>query len=216
MPTPHRRMRADDRRAQIVETAFGMVVEGGLEGFRTRDVAAKVGINTGTLHYYFPTKEDLIVAVGRQLEAGFVEGRPDAPPSAARTPLQALRREFADVAFFRTQRPQWLTVSREFATRASRDPAAAAVMERVMSGWQRSMEAVLRAGLTERVFRKNLDPRGASLLIVSALWAATVFLRLSDRDFQGLCREIERAVVESVTRKPPRVSSRRHAMSTKR
>src|SRR5947208_9570069 len=30
---------------------------------RTRDVAAKVGVNIATLHYYFPTKEKLIRGV---------------------------------------------------------------------------------------------------------------------------------------------------------
>jgi AcrR family transcriptional regulator len=188
------RLRADDRRAQIIDTAFKMIADAGLERFRTRDVAVKVGINTGTLHYYFPTKEDLILGVGEHLEAGYIQGSAaDRPP--ARTPLQALRRELADAAFFRTQRPRWLAVAREFSTRAPRDQAAAAVMERLTTGWRRSIEAVLRQGAAARVFRANLDPRGASTLIVSALWAATMFLQVSDREFRALCRELERSIV---------------------
>lgn len=41
-----------------------MIADAALEKFRTRDVAAKAGINTATLHHYFPTKEDLILAIG--------------------------------------------------------------------------------------------------------------------------------------------------------
>jgi AcrR family transcriptional regulator len=176
-----------------VEKAFATVVVTGLEGLRTREVASRAGINIATLHHYFPTKEDLILAVGHHLEAGYIQGRPRR--SVARTPLAALRQEFDDVAFFRTQRPEWLAVSREFATRASRDPAAAAVQARLMSGWERSIASVLRQGIAAGVFRQNLDPRAASLFIVRALWAGTVFLPLSDRDFKALCRELERAVV---------------------
>jgi AcrR family transcriptional regulator len=192
-PTRRRRLAADTRRAEIVESAFATVVDTGLEGLRTREVARRAGINIATLHHYFPTKEDLIVAVGRHLEAGYMQGRPRRAP--ARTPLAALHQEFHDVAFFRTQRPQWLAVSREFAARASRDSTAAAVHERLMSGWEYSVETVLRQGMKAGVFRENLDPRAASRFIVRALWAGTVFLPLSDRDFKALCRELERAIV---------------------
>ena len=200
-PTPSRRRRlaADTRRAEIVESAFATVVDTGLEGLRTREIARRAGINIATLHHYFPTKEDLITAVGRHLEAGYMQGRPRR--SLARSPLAALHQEFDDVAFFRTERPQWLAVSREFATRASRDPAAAAVHERLMSGWEHSIETVLRQGMKAGMFRKNLDPRAASRVIVRALWAGTVFLPLSDRDFKALCRELERSIVGTARRR---------------
>src|SRR5260221_66386 len=81
------------------------------------DVAASVGINPATLHHYFLTKEDLILGVGEHLEAGYIQARTADRPSSP-TPLSALRSELADAAFFRTQRPRWVAVSREFATRA--------------------------------------------------------------------------------------------------
>jgi hypothetical protein len=65
-------------------------------------------------------------------------------------------------------------------------------MERLTTGWRRSIETVLREGASTRAFRANLDPEGASLLIVSALWAATVLLRISDRELRSLCWELER------------------------
>lgn len=187
------RLVADERRTQIVEAAFARITKVGLEGLRTRDVAARVGINIATLHHYFPAKEDLIAAVGHYLEAGFVRGHPRRPATA--TPAQKLRQEFADVSYFRTERPDWLVVSREFATRAPRDAAAAALVERLTNGWQTSVELLLKEGLAAGAFRKNLDPRAASIFIVRALWAGTVLLPLSDRDFNALCRELERAVI---------------------
>jgi AcrR family transcriptional regulator len=46
-----------------VLAAFSQIAEHGFEGLRTRDVAAEVGVNIATLHYYFPTKESLIRGV---------------------------------------------------------------------------------------------------------------------------------------------------------
>src|SRR6266496_4069965 len=53
----------DDRRQALVQAAFDAIAERGFEGLRTRDVAAQVGVNIATLHYYFPTKEALIRGV---------------------------------------------------------------------------------------------------------------------------------------------------------
>jgi AcrR family transcriptional regulator len=53
----------DGRRRELVIAAYELIAESGLEELRTRDIAAKVGINISTLHYYFETKEDLIAAV---------------------------------------------------------------------------------------------------------------------------------------------------------
>src|SRR5258708_8338517 len=52
-----------DRRSALVLAAYRQIAEHGFEGLRTREVAAEVGVNIATLHYYFPTKESLIQAV---------------------------------------------------------------------------------------------------------------------------------------------------------
>src|SRR5215469_12598165 len=61
-PTP---MSKDDRRQALVQAAFNQIAERGFEGLRTREVAAEVGVNIATLHYYFPTKEALVRAMER-------------------------------------------------------------------------------------------------------------------------------------------------------
>ncbi|MCY0900444.1 MAG: TetR/AcrR family transcriptional regulator [Firmicutes bacterium] len=56
-------MRGQTTRAHIVETAYQLCAEEGLRRVRTRAVAHRAGVNIATLHYYFPTKRDLLVAV---------------------------------------------------------------------------------------------------------------------------------------------------------
>src|ERR1700716_169986 len=63
--------RGDGGREELVLAAFQAVAEKGFEGLRTREVAAQVGINPATLHYYFPTKEALIGAVLRHVNKRF-------------------------------------------------------------------------------------------------------------------------------------------------
>ena len=52
-----------DRRSALVLAAYRQIAARGFEGLRTREVAAEVGVNIATLHYYFPTKEKLIEGV---------------------------------------------------------------------------------------------------------------------------------------------------------
>src|SRR5258708_12531268 len=54
---------ADERRRSLVLAAYDLIAEKGFEDLRTRDVAARAGVNIATLHYYFASKEDLIDGV---------------------------------------------------------------------------------------------------------------------------------------------------------
>src|SRR6266581_6697785 len=112
------RLSADARRAQILDTAFSMIAKGGLESFRTGDLAERVGINNATLHYHYPTKEDLVRAVGAYLAERYAHERSPVPASGS-SAVAALRREFNDAAFYRRERPDMLAVSREFTMRAA-------------------------------------------------------------------------------------------------
>src|SRR5437773_6954831 len=52
-----------DRKTALVQAAYRAIAAEGFEGLRTRDVADEAGVNVATLHYYFPTKEQLIRGV---------------------------------------------------------------------------------------------------------------------------------------------------------
>ncbi len=58
-PTPSAE---DVRRREILDAAVAVVVERGFAAARVADVAALAGTSTGTVHYYFPTKADLLDA----------------------------------------------------------------------------------------------------------------------------------------------------------
>jgi AcrR family transcriptional regulator len=190
---PVKRLKANERRRQIIQTAFDTIAEDGFEGLRTRDVAARAGINSATLHHYFPTKEDLIEGVAAHLESLYSSER--APERAGRDDqpiaLRELRQEFADVAFVRRHRPRTWAVSREFALRAPRDDFVAKVITRLHERWRAQVERILVAGRAAGVFRRNLDPVAASSAVVGALWGSVVLLQLSEMGYDAVCREIE-------------------------
>src|SRR5688572_13008474 len=83
----------DDRRLALVAAAYQIVAEVGFEGLRTRDVAARAGVNISTLHYYFATKEMLIQGVVEYLRRLFAHTRAD-ETDTAESPRDQLRQHF--------------------------------------------------------------------------------------------------------------------------
>src|SRR5215472_16797597 len=117
------------RRKELVDIAYNLIAKKGLEGFRTRDVADGGGIDTGTLHYHFPSKEALVQAVVEHLVEDFraIRPEPSAPPKNA---LEELRYEIFDLVPRVRESPEQLLVMLDLKVRASRDPAVAEILGR--------------------------------------------------------------------------------------
>ncbi|MFO0930736.1 MAG: TetR/AcrR family transcriptional regulator [Gemmataceae bacterium] len=80
------------RREQIVEAAVAIIAEEGLHHLSLSAIEARAGMSRGQLTYYFPTKEDILLAVFDRLLAMMHE-RADCPAgeAATLTPWQRLR-----------------------------------------------------------------------------------------------------------------------------
>jgi AcrR family transcriptional regulator len=63
METAHVRFSAEDRRAQIIETATGLFARQGYEGTTTREIAEVARVNEAIIFRHFPSKEELYWAV---------------------------------------------------------------------------------------------------------------------------------------------------------
>ncbi len=51
------------RREQIVQAAIAIIAEQGLQNLSLSEIETKAGMSRGQLTYYFPTKEDILLAV---------------------------------------------------------------------------------------------------------------------------------------------------------
>ncbi len=64
----------DSYREELLNKATPLFLEHGYDGLRTRELARRLGVSTGTLYHYFPSKDALFEAVvcrqmGRDIEA---------------------------------------------------------------------------------------------------------------------------------------------------
>ncbi|TMQ54132.1 MAG: TetR/AcrR family transcriptional regulator [Candidatus Eisenbacteria bacterium] len=62
-PWPKPRLKAPDRRSQILAAALEVFAEQGFHGTPTRELARRAGVSEALVFQHFPTKEDLIRAI---------------------------------------------------------------------------------------------------------------------------------------------------------
>jgi AcrR family transcriptional regulator len=182
--TPNAR---EDRRQALVAAAFNQIAELGFEGLRTREVAAQVGVNIATLHYYFPTKEALIRGV---VEHAMDRFRSTLAPHGL--PGEQLRNHLRGVRRLLRDEPALGAVMAELSLRSARDPLLAEIMRDTNNAWDRTLRGLLRRAAQAG----HLKPEQATDDVAAALVATLSGLTLptmskatrSERAFRQLER----------------------------
>jgi AcrR family transcriptional regulator len=182
-------MRHRDRKSELVEIAYRLIVQNGLEGFRIRQVAAEAGIDNGTLHYHFPSKEALILGVVDYLMEDLKNNRAvskDSEPTA----LEELRMEFEDIRLRLHHTPEQFIVLSDLAVRSWRDPVVAKIFRKLDDGWHAHLVALLERGIQQGIFRNTLNVPLCARAMMVALRGIGYQSRLPRRKVDELLSEL--------------------------
>ena len=143
------------QRRALIRAAFDIIAQKGFEGLRTREVASRGNVNIATLHYYFPSKEDLIRGVAAFLTEEFERNGRLGPP--ANTALERVQREFVEIVETANTDPSTYIVMIELSNRAHRDPSVRQVVQEIQKNWQAFLESVLERGVAAGEFPPDLN-----------------------------------------------------------
>jgi AcrR family transcriptional regulator len=165
------------------------VANEGFEGLRTRDVAADVGVNVATLHYYFRTKEALIRAVVahamERFRTTFVPGR---------SPGAQLEAHFRGVRRLVRDEPELFAVMGELAQRSARDPAIAAILRETDETWHSTLRGLLKHAQAEGLVKPGLDPDATAALVTATFRGSFMLPSASARHLDGALRQLEKFI----------------------
>jgi len=160
--SPHTK-RGEARKETLISAAYDTIAERGFEGLRTRAVAARASLNVSTLHYYFPTKEDLVRGVAARLLREFKNAHPAS--DGEESPLRSLAREFTDQSRALAARPATYVVALELYARSLRDPLLRPIARDLLSGWEKRLGRIV----AEAARRGEIDPGTDQAATVKAL-----------------------------------------------
>src|SRR6266446_5395136 len=181
------RSRKEDRQEALVQAAFNQIAERGFEGLRTREVAAGVGLNIATLHYYFPTKEALIRGVVAHAMDRF---RSTLAPHGS--PADQLRNHLRAVRKLLRDEPEVGAVMGELALRSARDPALARIMAESYQAWHQTLRGMLRRAARAGHLAHDLDNDDVAALIMATLTSMTLPSTASADRTDRAFRQLER------------------------
>ncbi len=181
------RSHKEDRQQALVLAAFNQLAERGFEGLRTREVAAGVGLNIATLHYYFPTKEALIRGVVAHAMNRF---RSTLAPHGS--PADQLRNHLRAVRKLLRDEPEVGAVIGELALRSARDPSLARIMGEAYQAWHRTLRGMLRRAARDGHLGRELDNDDVAASIMATLTSITLpTVSSADRNDRAF-RQLER------------------------
>ena len=184
----------DERRRSLVQAAYQLIAEGGFERLRTRDVAARTGVNIATLHYYFPHKEDLIRSMVEYLLQQFMTAYLPGSPFEMKTPLEQIRGELAEMQYLLQEKPDMFIVLDELVLRSLHDPAIRQMITWLDEGWHAYLEKVIRDGIEQKLFRADLDPGSAATWLILLTKGTTLHYMTNPGaiDFDRIRADVER------------------------
>lgn len=184
------------RRRELLDAAFEVIAEQGIEGLRTRDVAARAGVNIATLHYHFGTKEALVEALEGDLDRRFRMPTGTGGDPRAHSVTEELHEHLVGAwrAFHAT--PQLSTVIQELVIRSRRDSAARARFGMRHVRWNKIVEDLLRSSTTPDKLRPDLDPALTARVVTSFIMGAVMQLEINPRafSFEAVASILERAL----------------------
>jgi AcrR family transcriptional regulator len=182
----HERSLSGEKATRIVEAMRESVAEVGIAGSTFERVAAKAGVSRGLLHYYFGTKERLVIEVLRRDSRRRMEML-DAPLESARTVDDVIDVLVAGASELAVKQPSFYAVLFELFVAGRRNAEIRRELAELYDSARRHVADALRKKEAEGVLALRFDADS----VVSYLFAATdgsIMQRFTDPsvDFRGV------------------------------
>ena len=172
-------MAGEDTKTKLLDVAQGLIQSRGYNAFSFRDLAATVGIRTASIHYHFPSKADLGVALMQRYTSELDEALREIDASGGGA---AERLEGFIELYGQTEHHQRICLCGSLA--ADRDtlpPELRDLVQRYLARSEAWAAATIAAGARDGVF--DAEPGRAAALLVASLQGGLIVARgLDARD----------------------------------
>lgn len=182
-------------REQIIHLTDHLVRDRGFNAFSFYDIARELNIKNASIHYYFPTKTDLGVALLEEHERRLARLIHTSQEKSPRAKME----DFLSI-YDTVHRHRKVCIMGALATDLRTvDPALANAARTLAANILAWVTSILKEGLTDGSFEFRETPHTKALLIISSMMASVQLARVTNtNDFT----QIRSAVIRSLTTKP--------------
>lgn len=163
---------------QIVETANALLVERGYNAFSYKNISEQIGIKTSSIHYHFPTKADLGVAIIQRHVAALDQ---TIARTSNETPITRLNKLFLYYQRLANDGKVCIVgaITSEITTLEEPVRAALLAFSNRVIDWTTS---ILEDGIDQQSFKSIANPRLKAKHIISSLMALVQIARIENDD----------------------------------
>ena len=184
-----------DKVQRIVDAMRTCIAQRGITGATFEHVSREAGVSRGLLHYYFGTKERLLIEVLRS-DAEVRIGALDQPLETAKTADEVLDVLVAGAEEILQSDPGFYVLIFELFTAGRQNPEIRAELAHVYEGSRRHVAEILRRKNEEGVLKLRFDPETTvTFMFGAADGAALQRLTDPDRDYAELLK-LERGMLQ--------------------
>jgi AcrR family transcriptional regulator len=159
------------RRGQIVEAAVAVIAERGLQNLSLSEIEKRAGMSRGQLTYYFPAKEDILLAVfDRLLELTYQRiGTPaDQPPEQA-SGWEWVQHLLATVPAKPEEGQEFHTLQYTFLSQFGQRGDFRERLARLYEEWRSNMARGLAEDFKRKPSARSVNPRALATLVQAIL-----------------------------------------------
>jgi AcrR family transcriptional regulator len=176
-----KRTTVEERRAEILDVTCQVVIERGFAATRVADVANKLGVSTGLIHYHFESKDQLLAeAFARAAQGDLVRLRAEV---AKATSAAAKLDEIFTLYSPKEAEPGWMLWIDGWGE-ALRSPTLRRISQELDVEWKQIMEDVIREGVDSGDFTCT-DARVTAWRLAALLDGLAVQLTVHDDVLTG-------------------------------
>lgn len=169
-----------ERKAQILKATCRVIAKRGARDFRLTDVARDAGLSSGTIHYYFETKHDVMRAAFEHNFRASLARRAELLNSEA-DPLTLLFRVVDSYLPHDDTRTEAWRVWAELWSDGLHDPELQELNESIYGDWRRIVAGLIRDAQDQGLVVAE-DPVGLANIIVAMIDGMAIQVLLGSRN----------------------------------
>lgn len=162
-------------RQAIIDASFSVIAEHKISGTNLRQIAKQAGISLGTLHYYFPSKAELLLALLDFMRDLFHQGQREITGQHL-TSLEKLYRFLLQEKRYLVEQRQMLEVFFDFWSQGLQDSEIQSRIQKIYETWRQDIEAVVAEGVESGDFSSDIAPMIPPLMVSIMEGAALQYL----------------------------------------
>ncbi len=150
---------------QILQAVLATIGDKKVAGTRMREIARRAGMSPGHLHYYYPSKDGLFLALLEYIGKLFAEERWDWVRDPSLSPKSKLQNFLAQKQNLIAQRGDLMRARLDFVVQGTSTPQIAEQIRRQYVAWRADISAVISEGVERGEFREQYTASVPDLMV---------------------------------------------------